>query len=255
MGPLLNISVTRKDRMCFSSLTIFSDSHRLVPKCLPCWVVFHLLSVTSPPWPLTWVACRSVLPPPPRDPLPPYRLSMCLLTTCQILLQPPPSLTWTPQLSCQDQLLNVESTPLWILLTPLAVSWTPTSLEANTTTLPEVYKRFSRTTNLSRISLPFWVWTSCLRKTNLRSREQERLKDSFLSHSRSLRFSPATPVSSSPLQKPSLDSRKSLRANTITSLKLLSTWLATLTKSSLRPNVWQLNVENKQAFSFGQTIA
>merc|ERR1719419_2229071 len=71
----------------------------------------------------------------------------------------------------------------------------------------------------------------------------------------SLRFSPATPVSSSPLQKPSLDSRKSLRANTITSLKLLSTWLATLTKSSLRPNVWQLNVENKQAFSFGQTIA
>merc|ERR1712113_983663 len=83
----------------------------------------------------------------------------------------------------------------------------------------------------------------------------KRSKDSFLSHSRSLRFSPATPVSSSPLQKPSPDSRKSLRANTITSLKLLSTWLATLTKLSLRLNVWQLNVENKQAFSFGQTIA
>merc|ERR1711920_918788 len=124
----------------------------------------------------------------------------------------------------------------------------------NTTTLPEVYKRFSRTTNLS-ISLLFWVWMSCLRKTNLRSQEQERSRDSFLSHSRSLRFSPATLVSSSPLPKPSPDSRKSLRANTITSLKLLSTWLATLTKLSLRLNVWQLNVENKQAFSFGQTIA
>ena len=40
---------------------------------------------------------------------------------------------------------------------PLAVSWTPMLLEANTTTLPEVSKRFSRITNLSRISLPSLV--------------------------------------------------------------------------------------------------
>merc|ERR1712228_1062943 len=58
-----------------------------------------------------------------------------------------------------------------------------------------------------------------------------------------------------PIAETWADSRKSLRANTITSLKLLSTWLATLTKLSLSLNVWQLNVENKQAFSFGQTIA
>merc|ERR1712012_150926 len=40
-----------------------------------------LLSVTSPLWPLTWVPCRSVSPPPRRDPSHLCRLSTCLLTT------------------------------------------------------------------------------------------------------------------------------------------------------------------------------
>ena len=54
---------------------------RLVPRCLLCWVVSPPLWVTSPPWPLTWVACRRESPPPRRDPSPPCRPSTCPLTT------------------------------------------------------------------------------------------------------------------------------------------------------------------------------
>merc|ERR1712107_663448 len=77
---------------------------------------------------------------------------------------PPPSLTWTPPLSCPDLLPSVESTLLWILSTPLLVSWTPTSSEENTTRLLEVCRRFCRTTSLSRTSSLSWVWTSCPRR-------------------------------------------------------------------------------------------
>merc|ERR1719458_2371118 len=48
---------------------------------LLCSVVSHLLSVTSQLLPLTWVPCRSVLPPPRRDPSHLCRLSTCLLMT------------------------------------------------------------------------------------------------------------------------------------------------------------------------------
>merc|ERR1719508_103211 len=68
-------------RVALTGLTVAAESHRLVLRCLPCWVVFHLLSVTSQLWPLTWVACRSVSPPPRRDPSPLSRLSTCQLTT------------------------------------------------------------------------------------------------------------------------------------------------------------------------------
>lgn len=63
-----------------SSLTTFSDSPRPVLRCLLCWVVFPLPSVTSPLSPSTWVVCRSESPPPRRVPLPPSRLSTSLLT-------------------------------------------------------------------------------------------------------------------------------------------------------------------------------
>merc|ERR1711913_263153 len=66
----MGTSVTKRDRMCFSSLTTSSDSPRLVPKCLLCWVVSPLLWDTSQPWPLTWVACRRGSPPPRRAPSP-----------------------------------------------------------------------------------------------------------------------------------------------------------------------------------------
>merc|ERR1712110_276142 len=56
-------------------------SLRPVPRCPLCWVVFHLLWVTSPLWPLTWVACRRGSPPPRRAPSPLCRPSTCLLTT------------------------------------------------------------------------------------------------------------------------------------------------------------------------------
>ena len=51
---------------CFSSSTTSSVSHRPVPKCLLCWVVFHLPSVTSLHLPSTWVSCRNESLPPRR---------------------------------------------------------------------------------------------------------------------------------------------------------------------------------------------
>merc|ERR1712168_816404 len=59
---------------------------------------------------------------------------------------------------------SVESTLLWTLSTPLAVSWTPMLSELNITALLVVSRRFSRITSLYKISLLSWVWTSCLRK-------------------------------------------------------------------------------------------
>merc|ERR1712025_945032 len=76
-----------------------------------------------------------------------------------------------------------------------------------------------------------------------RSPEQERLKDSFLSLSRSLKCSPTTPASWSPLTRPSLDSKRFSLANTITCPRSPSTWSATLTRSSRRPRDSQLSVE------------
>merc|ERR1711892_683787 len=255
-SPLLNISVTRKVRMCSSSLTTSSDSLRLVLKYLPFSAVSPLLWVTSQPLPPTWVACRSVSPPPRRDPSPPCRPSTCQLTTRQILPLPPHSLTWTPPLSCPDLLLNVESTPLWIPLIPPAVSWTPTLLDTSTTTLPEVSRRSSRTTSLSRTSLLFLVWMSCLRKTSSRLPEPGRSRDSSPSPSRLLRSSPATPASSSPFPRPSLDSKRSWLASSTTCQRLLSTWLATLMRLLLRPTASQLRELPQNRFDVftGRTI-
>merc|ERR1712179_687741 len=121
----------------------------------------------------------------------------------------------------------------------------PTSSGLSTATLPEVSRRSSRTTNLSRTSLLFLVWMNCLRKTSLRSPEPERLRGSCLSLSRSLRSSPAIPASSSPSPRPSPDSRRSWPASTITCPRLLSTWSAMLTKLLPRQTVWQLREENR----------
>merc|ERR1712018_1116746 len=95
-------------------------------------------------------------------------------------------------------------------------------------------------TNLFRILLPSWVWTSCLRKTSSRSPELERSKDSFHSLSRLLRRSPTTLANLFQLTRPSLDSRPSLPANTITCPRSPSTWSATLMRSLPRPRGWQL---------------
>merc|ERR1712071_17694 len=64
----------------FSVSTPFSVSLKLVRKCLPFSVVFHPLSVTSQLWPLTWVPCRNVLPPPRKVPSHLSRPSTYLLT-------------------------------------------------------------------------------------------------------------------------------------------------------------------------------
>merc|ERR1712071_739157 len=89
----------------------------------------------------------------------------------------------------------------WIHLTLPAVLWTPMSLDTSTTILPEVSRKSSRITSPSRTSLLSWVWTSCLRKTNLRSQEPGRSRDSSLNLSRSLRSSPATPAKLVPISE------------------------------------------------------
>merc|ERR1719187_2701044 len=71
----------RRARTCCSSLTTSSGSPRPALRCLLCSDVSHLLSVTSQLLPLTWVPCRSVSPPPRRDPSHLCRLSMCPLMT------------------------------------------------------------------------------------------------------------------------------------------------------------------------------
>merc|ERR1711911_528045 len=141
---LPSISVTRKVRMCFSSLTTFSVSLKPVRKYLPFSVVFHPLSVTNPPWPLTWVPCRNVLPPPKRVPSHLCRLSTYLLTICPILPLPQLSPIWTPPLCCLVVSLNWVSTLLSILWIPPPVCWTPTLSERTTTTLPVVCKNPAR---------------------------------------------------------------------------------------------------------------
>lgn len=69
---------------------------------------------------------------------------MYLLMTWLTLPQPLHSLTWTPPLCCLEPSPSWVSTLLWTLLTPPQGSWTPTSLEPSTTTLPEVFRRSSR---------------------------------------------------------------------------------------------------------------
>merc|ERR1712098_43656 len=140
---------------------------------------------------------------------------------------------------CPEPCPSVESTPPWIPLTLLPVSWTPTLLEQSTTRSPGVSRRSSRITNLFKILLLSWVWTSCPRKTSSRSPEQERSKDSFHSLSRLLKCSPTTPANLFQLTRPSLDSRLSLPASTITCLRSPFTWSATLMRSLPWLRGWQ----------------
>merc|ERR1712088_341650 len=227
---LPSTSVTRRVRTCCSSSTTSSGSPRLVPRCPLCSVVSHLLSVTSPPLPLTWVTCRSVSPPPRRDPSHLCRPFTCPLTTRLTPPPPPPLRTWTPPLCCLVVSPSVASTPLSTPSTPPPVSWTPMSLEPSTTASHVTSRSCCRTTSPSKISLLPLVWTSCLRRTRSRLPGRGRLRGSCLSPSRSPRSSPTTLASSSPLPRPSPDSRISLLASTITCPRVLSTWLATLTR-------------------------
>merc|ERR1711862_666935 len=75
-----------------------------------------------------------------------------------------------------------------------------------------------------------------------RARKIER----FLSQPfQSLKFSPAILANLSPSPRPSLDSRRSWLASTITCPRLLSTWSAMLTRLLPRQTVWQLKEENR----------
>ena len=54
-------------QLFLENLQLFCN--RPVLRYLPFWVVSHPLSVTSQPWPLTWVKCRKELQQPKRVPL------------------------------------------------------------------------------------------------------------------------------------------------------------------------------------------
>merc|ERR1712221_30146 len=75
-----------------------------------------------------------------------------------------------------------------------------------------------------------------------RARKIERFLHSL---SRSLRCSPTTLANLFPLTRPSLDSRLSLPASTITCPRSPSTWSATSTRSLPRPRGWQLREETR----------
>src|ERR1700742_1673145 len=88
------------------------------------------------------------------------------------------------QQCCRVLLLSLVSIPLSSHSTQSPACSTPVSwvlhnllqhfrlnhrrLGGSTTMSPLPFRRFFRTTNHSKISLPSWVWTSCLRKTSLR---------------------------------------------------------------------------------------
>merc|ERR1712073_192399 len=84
--------------------------------------------------------------------------------------------------------------------------------------------------------------TSCLRRTRSRSPGRGRLRGSCLSPSRSLRCSPTTLASLSPLPRPSPASRISLLASTTTCPRVPSTWSATLTRLLPRERGSQLRL-------------
>merc|ERR1712018_553478 len=148
------------------------------------------------------------------------------------------SLTWTPPPYCRAPLLSWVSTPPSTPSIPPPVSWTPTSSAKSTTKSHVVYKRSSKITNLSRILLPFWVWTSCLRKTNSQSHALARSNVSFHNLSKSPRCLQVTLASLSPWNRPFLASPKFSLANTITCLRSHSIWSETFQRSLPRQNDW-----------------
>mmetsp|Transcript_24079 Transcript_24079/g.48735 ORF Transcript_24079/g.48735 Transcript_24079/m.48735 type:complete len:244 (+) Transcript_24079:841-1572(+) len=226
--PLQSTSVTRRDRMCFSSWTTFSVSPRLVLRCPLFLDVSPLLSVTNPPSLLIWVRFRSGLPPPARVPSPLSRPSMCLLMILLIPLLLPHSLTWMLPLCCLALLLSLVSTLLLIPLIPPQECLRPVSLVMSIMRWPVPPRSSSRTTRVFRISLPFLVWMSSLRMTSSLWHVPVRSRSSCPSPSMWLRFSQELQASSSPLSRPSRASSRSSTVNTMTSRKVHSTWLATL---------------------------
>mmetsp|Transcript_11810 Transcript_11810/g.28638 ORF Transcript_11810/g.28638 Transcript_11810/m.28638 type:complete len:246 (+) Transcript_11810:878-1615(+) len=228
--------------MCCSLLTISSDSPKPVLRCLPFLDVFPPLSVTSPLLPQIWVVCKNVLPPPPRDPLPPYKPFTCLLMILQILLPPQLLLTWMPPLCFLVPLLSWVSTPLSIPLTPRLGCLIPVSLDKHTTKLPVPPKSFSKITRACKTLLLFLVWMNCRKMISSLSPVPVRSKSSCPNLSTSLKFSPVPRASLFLWTTPSKDSRKSLQETTMTCRRVLSTWLETLTMSRRRPPVWPSRV-------------
>ncbi|KAG0188046.1 hypothetical protein DFQ28_005474, partial [Apophysomyces sp. BC1034] len=95
--------------------------------------------------------------------------------------------------------------------------------------------RSSRTTSLSRISLPFLVWTNCPKKTSLLSSVPVRSSVSCPSPSLSPRSSLVMKVVLSSSRTPSALSRKSWTVSTTTCPNLLSTCRVISTMSSSVP--------------------
>jgi F-type H+-transporting ATPase subunit beta len=94
------------------------DSHKPVLKCLPFWVVFHLLSVINQHWQQIWELCKKELPPQQRDLSLLCKLSTCQQTILLILPQLPPLHILTLPLCCLVKFQSWEFTLLSIPLIP-----------------------------------------------------------------------------------------------------------------------------------------
>lgn len=129
---LLNISEMKKEKMSYCSLTISSDSLKLVQKCLLCWEEFLLLSDINPLLPLILEHCRKESLLLKKDPSLLFKLSMYQLMILLILLLPLLSPIWMLLLCWIEHWLNWVFILLWILLTLLRECWTQSSLERNT---------------------------------------------------------------------------------------------------------------------------
>jgi F-type H+-transporting ATPase subunit beta len=93
--------------------------------------------------------------------------------------------------------------------------------------------------NRCRTSSPFSAWTSCRKKTSLRSRARVKSSASCRSRSTSPRFSPARRAFLQTCRTRSAALKPSLTANTTTSPKPPSTWSAISRKQLPRPRKWR----------------
>merc|ERR1719263_2319125 len=98
----------------------------------------------------------------------------------------------------------------------------------------EVSRNSSRITSPFRISLLFWVWTSCLKKIDLLSQEPERLRSSSHNHSQWLKYSLVCQEDSQNLLIPLKVSHNSLMELVMTIQRPHSIWSVDSRKPSRR---------------------
>mmetsp|Transcript_1669 Transcript_1669/g.3751 ORF Transcript_1669/g.3751 Transcript_1669/m.3751 type:complete len:255 (-) Transcript_1669:97-861(-) len=224
--------------MCFSSLTTSSASRRRTLRCLRFSDVSRPPSDTSRLSQRILVDCRSASPPRRRDLLPLCRRSTCRPMTLRTPRRRLRSPTWTPRLCFRARLPSLASTPPSTRSTRRRACSARSSSVRSTTPPRAACRSCCRTTRDCRILLPFSVWMSFRRTTSSSSRVRARCSASSASRSRLPRCSPAHPDDTSTLPMASRRSMPSRTANTTTSQRTPSTWLAASTRWLRRLTRW-----------------